>query len=477
MARRRGDDQGSGTESINWPLVGAFVLSVLAVLGMAFVYTKSQGTSGDLSTRLTDTQKTNTQQQKQIEAVNQGLAATNAAVVALGNTAEYVDISMGPTELFSVNLATANSNTVAERYRSMVYPNGVLSFELLNESGEWVPVQWYQPYATEEGGASQALHFGGEVFYNVAPNASYQGVAKCSYFNEYRTLGTPASPLLPNAGAYDGGVGWLAYCGNSGIGGDTSGELFLGTQAGTGLAFLTDCGLCPGGKSYPNAAEKHIEILAGSSVVPINITNSILRLYQTDTDPVFWTYRTDGNSSFYIQDSEVASSALLGSPEGRNIRFEPGDGIVLDNGDLQFVGGDRTISTQSGNDLKVAPEGSLSLQPYGSVRVNSNLVLGSEAVVLDDNGSSDSVLSTEAPQRPLMHIICNDPDGCEVSLDATGAVSGQVVTVVNTSPQTLTISSVPDVVVTAGPFVGGPYSTMTLVFAIDRWVETSRSLK
>lgn len=428
MARQNGDDQELDAGGIHWSLLATFVLALLAVIGIALVYVSSRGTLEGLSARLADTQRISQQQQKLVDGLRDDLNAlvSNAASPKTEN--RYISIADTPT-LLSLISATRDSASLEERVRFGYTESGNPVLELRSATtGEWVPALWLQLTKEPRGSGSEGVHFGYEVLYNVPVIDNY------AFFNEFRAKGTPGEPEPENLET----SGWIFYRT------DTN-EMGIGVENSfdhpNSLIFLTTDLEPP---SYMNTAEKRMEIKGQGSVGTVSVVNADFEIHQS----------TDNASDLRIYDKNENLGLHIGL----------------------YGGGTPLIGTDNGANLFVLPQGFLDLSSPKNVQVNS-LVLGSQTVTLDADGSDDPVRSTVTPGRPLVSVVCNDTNGCEVSLDAAGAVTGQVVTVVNASLNVLTIASVPDVVETSGPFVGGPYSTMSLVYAIDRWVETSRSLK
>lgn len=431
--------QPEGT-TIHWPLLVATVLSVAAVVVTVFMYVSFQGKLRDVNAQIVALAKANTQDQSQVTSLGNSVTTLNNLVAAQNNPNKTVDIASQPT-LFSLNEATLTDPTLQNRFKSHIYSNGVLAFEMLDDSGAWRPTFWWQPYPTAEGSGSQSLHIGSELFYNVPANASsIDGSAKCNYFDEYRTAGTPSQPLV-GPGHVDGGVGWLAYCDNTGSGG--TGELFLGTQANSNsLSFLTDCASCSN-TPYANVALKRMELTGGGAVTHVNISNSTLDIYQTSTSPGFVYHDQSGNAALTI------STAGGGTP---------------------------VIGTDNGNNLLIQPQGALTLIPTQGIQMDSPLIVGSQSFDIPDN-NIPGVPGTYAlsPSKPLIYVGCLNPDGCHLVMDNTSASPGQLVVIVNTSPNRISVDNVPGVTDLNGPFSTGQYGNISLINIGGQWVEMSRT--
>jgi hypothetical protein len=65
--------------------------------------------------------------------------------------------------------------------------------------------------------------------------------------------------------------------------------------------------------------------------------------------------------------------------------------------------------------------------------------------------------------------------GCDVTMGETGVQSGQRVTLVNVSANTVNFADTSGVTELSGSFAAGQWDTLVLEYVTDRWVELSRS--
>lgn len=98
-----------------------------------------------------------------------------------------------------------------------------------------------------------------------------------------------------------------------------------------------------------------------------------------------------------------------------------------------------------------------------------------QTLTVADNGGGTAATATLTPTSSVVLVVCSDADGCTITMGEGSAVSGQRVTIINTSANAATFADTSGVSETAGAFVAGQYDVLNLVYVPTTWVETSRS--
>jgi len=155
-----------------------------------------------------------------------------------------------------------------------------------------------------------------------------------------------------------------------------------------------------------------------------------------------------GNDN-YIADNNITEATYSG-------------GYVLDNGTGTVIAGQIT----SGGELEFNG---------ADVFIDDRLGFGVDTQSIADNGGGTPATLTLDPVSSYVDITCNDGDGCTVTMDESSADDGDIVYIVNSSANTVTINDSSGVSELAGNFSGGQYDSLSLIYGIDRWIETSRS--
>lgn len=98
-----------------------------------------------------------------------------------------------------------------------------------------------------------------------------------------------------------------------------------------------------------------------------------------------------------------------------------------------------------------------------------------QSVTTADDGAGTSPAATITPTRSVVHYTCSDTDGCTVAISESGAISGQVLRVVNIGANTATFADSSGVTETAGALAAGQWDSISYQYVVDRWVEVGRS--
>lgn len=99
-----------------------------------------------------------------------------------------------------------------------------------------------------------------------------------------------------------------------------------------------------------------------------------------------------------------------------------------------------------------------------------------QTVTVADNGNGGTAASgTITPTQSVIHVTCNDANGCNMTMSETSAIADQVVTIVNISANTVNMADTSGVSEIADAFAMGQYDSIDLIYIVDRWVEKNRS--
>lgn len=98
-----------------------------------------------------------------------------------------------------------------------------------------------------------------------------------------------------------------------------------------------------------------------------------------------------------------------------------------------------------------------------------------QTVTVADSGNGSAATGTITPTSSVVIVVCNDSDGCTMTMGEGSAATGQRVTIVNTSANTANFADSSGVSELAGAFAMGQYDTLSIVYAGSTWIETGRS--
>lgn len=173
------------------------------------------------------------------------------------------------------------------------------------------------------------------------------------------------------------------------------------------------------------------------------------------------------SSSDYIQTPVLRGSAEAGgSLTLRSTANEPKGSI--------FFGSDSVYDEANGRLGIGTTSPDYSLHVRG--QIFGRLIDTSSTALCADSGDANPAkcTDTDAAAHGLVVLMCNDGDGCIWTLSETDAVGGMRYTVVNISTNTVTLADEPGVQETAATTLG-QYDSATLIYATDRWIQTSAS--
>lgn len=98
-----------------------------------------------------------------------------------------------------------------------------------------------------------------------------------------------------------------------------------------------------------------------------------------------------------------------------------------------------------------------------------------ETVTVADSGNGSAATATLNPTANVVLLVCNDTDGCTVTMGETGAVEGTLVTIVATTANASAFADTSGVSETTGALSLGIHDSLQLVYANARWVEVALS--
>ncbi len=90
-----------------------------------------------------------------------------------------------------------------------------------------------------------------------------------------------------------------------------------------------------------------------------------------------------------------------------------------------------------------------------------------------DSGNGSPAADTLGMVSNTVYVTCNDADGCDITLDESGAFSGFQMVVVNASANAVNFADTAGVSETSGALSLGTYDSVVFAYIIDRWVQVS----
>ena len=99
-----------------------------------------------------------------------------------------------------------------------------------------------------------------------------------------------------------------------------------------------------------------------------------------------------------------------------------------------------------------------------------------QAITVADNAVGASAAAfTITPTSSYIQVTCSDPDGCNATMDETGAVVGQSLEIINVSANVVNYADTAGVSEIAAAFAAGQWDSISMRYATSTWVETGRS--
>ncbi|MDX1765851.1 MAG: tail fiber domain-containing protein, partial [Candidatus Saccharimonadales bacterium] len=113
---------------------------------------------------------------------------------------------------------------------------------------------------------------------------------------------------------------------------------------------------------------------------------------------------------------------------------------------------------------------------------NANLFIedrvgfGTDVRTIAGSGDNNLAQLMLNPKAAFVKIICDDSDGCEITLgEGAGVEQGNIVFIYNDSNNDVSFTDTSGVSELSGNFAAGRYDTISLIYEGDRWIELSRS--
>ena len=128
-------------------------------------------------------------------------------------------------------------------------------------------------------------------------------------------------------------------------------------------------------------------------------------------------------------------------------------------------------------DSSVSDNGSVVTVTSESVNVTGAYIQGKlfiavpQVLTVADNAGGTPAAGTLLPTSSVVLITCNDGDGCTITMDETGAVTGEVVRIVNMSVNACTFADTAGLSETSGALSLGQYDAVSFLYATDRFVQ------
>lgn len=110
-----------------------------------------------------------------------------------------------------------------------------------------------------------------------------------------------------------------------------------------------------------------------------------------------------------------------------------------------------------------------------SVDVSGVFNLGTDVLMVADDGTAAAAAATLTPTSSFVEVSCLDANGCDVTMGEGSALEGDVLLIVGISVNVNNFADTAGVSELAGAFVLGNQDSLMLVYGETSWVEVSRS--
>ncbi|MBI4312361.1 MAG: hypothetical protein HY681_11350 [Chloroflexi bacterium] len=287
-------------------------------------------------------------------------------------------------------------------------------------------------------------------------------------FQQGTTITTPPGQnlkLLPGSNQLvlnvsgDNNTGFVYRVGNNDrlfIGTASGGKSVIGTRNGTSLS------LAPAGTLYLD--QTTVVNSASDATTHFRVeTDSYPNAFHVDpsTNTVFFAKTPTTNTSLGLV-TLYGTGALLG--------VGPSDGSAALVVSLDKAAKEVQFRNYNYYGITLAPSAT------GRIKLDGNVQMGADARTIADNLAVTPAALTLTPAKSLVTVDCQDANGCAITMSTSGIADDQVVTIVNTSSNTVSFADAPGVSELAGNFSAGRNDSLSLLFVAGRgWVETARS--
>lgn len=193
-----------------------------------------------------------------------------------------------------------------------------------------------------------------------------------------------------------------------------------------------------------------------------------------------------GNGDLFQVNSSGAIAAVVGITTSGNILPNAAGTIDIGSATNEFrslyIGDNNGVVLGLDQDATLAYDETTNDRveltgPGATLFVEDRFSLGIDSRTVADNGVGASSASlTLNPNSSYVVIVCNDADGCTITMDEASPVKdGNVVYIINNSANSVFFSDSTGVSEMAGNFTAGQYDSVHLLYMSDRWIEMARS--
>ncbi len=101
--------------------------------------------------------------------------------------------------------------------------------------------------------------------------------------------------------------------------------------------------------------------------------------------------------------------------------------------------------------------------------------LGKQTFTVLDNSDGSNATGTLNPSKSYVSVDCQDNEACDVTMSEAGASDGDIVVIVNSSSKNVNFTDSAGVTELSGNATLGQYSSLTLLYSSNRWVQLAKA--
>lgn len=189
-------------------------------------------------------------------------------------------------------------------------------------------------------------------------------------------------------------------------------------------------------------------------------------------------FKNDTDSGIYERSVNRLTVSVGGIAEyefqGSNFALSSDNGLCWTSGGSVDAAGCGTALSDSGSGLISFDNGAIG-NGSGSAKLSKLINKVQNLTVADNGNGATRATSTLTPTSSYVSLVCNDANGCDVTLSETGAVDGQILRITNTSGNPCGFADTSGVSELTGAIDVGSYDMLELLYVGDRWVQVGFS--
>lgn len=388
-------------------------------------------------------------------------------------TGGYISLTTGTSSVISETAGTSGYMTMTTGFGA----NGFIGNGNGGDSG-------YGELTTGSGGSASGSGLGGDSGYILIDTgdggSSATGTAGGSGILTLST-GDGNDPFTSGTAGAGGNVSITG-----GTGGDSTNAGGAANTGGAGAAIAITAGsggTAANGTANTGGVAGNITITAGSGAVSTNGGNITLATGGTGTtggnggDVILTLAASSGGGTQGIIRMSGANDDVRWKMQGTGV-FRIEDSGSTDVLTLDHDGSNALYSTNAGIHSfaqGVTISSGNFIVDNGDARFDGRIQHTLQSETGADTGDGTPRAITLTPATNYIEITCNDADTCDVTMDETGALQGNRITIINISANVVDMADSAGVSELAGVFAMGQYDSVELMYTSDRWVEVARS--